>query len=118
MDFTITPTEAGAEMSYDKSHDLFNNVYLSLEIIQGSWWFDQGFGLKKRRRLKNTPTTAVLLQQDCRDALQWLLDNGRAASVEVTAMTVPEQRHRLQMRCVLVGIDGTPVTYDKFIEVV
>ena len=120
MDFTLTPNSdgTGADMSYDKSSGLFNNVYLSLEIMQGSWWFNPSFGLKKRSRLKNTPATARLLQQDTQAALQWLLDNGLAVSVVVTPLAVPEDRFRLRMQSVVTAANGEIVTYSKYVQVV
>lgn len=118
MDFTLTPNATGsADLSYVPSDDLFVNVYLSLTIIQGSWWFDSSFGLKKRKRLKNTPATALLLQQDCKAALKWLIDSGRATIVEVTPVIVPELRNRLKLECIVIAADGREVNYDKFIEV-
>jgi phage gp46-like protein len=118
--YTITPNGSGADLSYTPgtSSDLFNNVYLSLEITKGTWWFDQGFGLRRRAHRKNTAAMAVLLQQDCRDALQWLLGNGRATSIEVSAIANPDNRTWLGIRCTVTAASGETVTYDKFTEVV
>ena len=119
--YAITPNDAGgADLSYTPgtASDLFNNVWLSLSIVQGSWWFDPSFGLKRRKRQKNTPAMASLLRQDCLSALKWLLDNGRAVSTVVTVLPVPENRNRLRLECVVTGASGETVTYDKFVEVV
>jgi phage gp46-like protein len=116
--YIITPNGAGADLNYGKGGDLFANIWLSLEIVQGSWWFNPGFGLKQRRRMKNTPATAALLKQDCQSALQWLLDNKRAVSVVVTPMAVPENRFRLRMLCDVTAATGETASYSKFVEVV
>jgi len=119
MDYTLTPnSDGGADLDYRKSSDLYVNVHTSLAIEQGSWWLDRSFGLKKRSRLKNTPATARLLQQDCESALKWLLDTGRATVVTVTPMAVADRPTWLRMHCVVVAADGQQTTYDKFIEVV
>ncbi len=119
MDYTLTPNTGGsADLSYTKSDGLFVNVYLSLNIAQGSWWFNPGFGLRRRPRMKNTPALATLLAQDCRDALQWLLDNGRATSVLVTALAVPDRPSWLNIQCAVTTATGRTITYDKFVEVV
>lgn len=118
MDFTITPDGAGADMSFTPSPGLFNNIWISLEIPLGAWWFNPSFGLKTRKRMKNTTATASLLQQDCKAALQWLLDNGRAASVVVTTSPDPEDITRLEMLCMVTAANGETVAYSKFIQVV
>ncbi len=119
MDYTLTPNSSGtASLSFDKSNDLLVNVYLSLTIVKGGWWFDPAFGLTKRSRMKNTPATASLLAGDCRSALQWLLDNGRATSITVTPQAVDNKATWLRMLCSVIATDGRTVTYDKFIEVV
>lgn len=118
MDYTIMPTADGPQVSFEKSSGLFNNVFLSLAIGEGDWWFDPSFGLKKRKRLKNTPATARLLEKDHRDALQWMLDTGRATTVTVVASPVDNDRFRLQLHIEVTAADGEVVTYDKFVEVV
>lgn len=119
MDYTLTPNTGGsADLSYAKSDDLFVNVYLSLAIVRGSWWFNPDFGLRRRPRMKNTPALAALLAQDCKDALQWLLDNGRATAVVVTPLAVPNRPTWLNIQCAVTAATGRTVTYDKFVEVV
>lgn len=98
---------------------LFTNVYLSLEIRQGTWWHAPVFGLRHRRRMKNTATTAMLLQQDFEAALQWLLDSQRAATVTVTmTRDVAADPHRIAGRVTVVGSDGEEITYTKYIPVI
>lgn len=117
MDYTITIDDAGLpQVSLEKSSGLFNNVFLSLTIGKGDWWFDPSFGLRKRRRLKNTPSAARLLEQDHKEALQWMIDSGRAVSVEVTSE--PAGRNRLKLSAAVVGAGGETATYDKFIQVI
>jgi len=118
--YTITPNGTGADLSYTEGSgsDLLNNVWLSLNIPRGSWWFDQAFGLRKRPNMKNTPALVQLLQQDCRDALQWLLDNRRATAIEVDAQEVPGDRFRVRLACRITGANGKTVSYDKFVKVV
>lgn len=119
MDYTLTSNSNGsADLSFAKSTGLFVNVYLSLTIVKGSWWFDPEFGLARRSRLKNTPATADLIAQDCRSALQWLLDTGRATSITVEPTMMPDKPTWLNVHCSVVTADGNIVTYDKFIEVV
>ena len=120
MDYTISINDLGqVEQSFQKSSGLFNNVYLSLEIKQGSWWIDPAFGLKDRGRQKNTDKTARLFKDDIAAALQWLLDTGRATSIGVvTQIDRQQDRNRLKARVTVTATNGQVVTFDKFIEVV
>ena len=57
MDYTISLSGATADMSYAKTTDIRNNIYLSLSIKKGSWWAAPEFGLRDRGRLKSTVPT-------------------------------------------------------------
>ena len=93
---------AGADLA--AGDDLATAVLISLgtdrlagasdELLDGSddprgWWGDDGeaypIGSKiwLRRRSKRTRRTLDLVADDCREALQWLLDDRVASSVEV-----------------------------------
>ena len=119
MDYTINLTQGQAALSFDKSSGLFNNVFLSLEIKQGSWWIDPTFGLKDRGRQKNIERVASLIKDDIRSALQWLLDTGRATAIDITTQIDRQlDRNRLWARVSVTAANGQTVTFDKFIEVV
>ncbi|GFO67874.1 hypothetical protein GMLC_14530 [Geomonas limicola] len=119
MDFAIAMKSGTADMTFDKSRDIFNNIYLSLSIKQGSWWLDPSFGLKDRGRLKNTEATARLVKGDCEQALQWIIDNGRAKTIEVsTERDRSQDLNRLKMLVLATQADGRTVTFEKFMEVV
>lgn len=120
MDFAIVMNNNGqGEQTFDKSGDIFNNIFLSLSIKQGSWWFDTTFGLRDRGRMKNTESTARLVREDCKQALQWLIDNGRATSIDViTERDRSQNLNRLKILVEAVQADGKTVTFETFKEVV
>lgn len=118
MDYTITLNGDAADMSHAKSADIGNNLYLSLAIRKGTWWLDPEFGLRDRGRMKITEKNIRLVRGDCLEALQWILDSGRARSVEVTVSRDTQNLNRLQASIEAVQADGRKVTFDKFIEVV
>lgn len=120
IDFTIFTTNGIPSMAYDQSYSLFNNVWLSLTIQRGSWWFNPVFGsrLYVLRRMKNTPQTAALAVDYAKEALQWLLDTGRATAVTVATERDIRTTARLKL---LITITAGTVTYDPytyFVEVV
>jgi len=119
MDYTLATTGISADMSFAKSADIRNNIFLSLTIRQGTWWADPLFGLRDRGRMKITSQTVRLLRGDCLEALQWILDSGRAKSLEVTVLRdTTENLNRVKASVEAVQADGRRVTFDKFIEVV
>lgn len=119
MDFAIEMTADRAAESFTKADTIFNNIFLSLAIEQGSWWLDPTFGLRSRGRLKNTAATARLLEQDCKNALQWIIDTGRADSIDIaTERDQAQDLGRLKLLIVATQADGRRVTFTKFIEVV
>lgn len=120
MDFAIEITDPAAPgMAFTVATGLFNNIFLSLTIKQGSWWLDPTFGLRDRGRMKNTEQNARLVREDCKQALQWLLDTGRAASIDVYAERDRSQDlHRLKVLVVATEPDGRVAEFEKFIEVV
>jgi len=86
MDYAIA-VDAGnltGTMSWEACDSLVNNMFLSLAVERGAWWHNPAFGLRRRQRLKNTETTAALIRHDYLEALQWLLDTGKAKEVLVT----------------------------------
>lgn len=118
MDFAITTDGVTADMTADKAGDIFNNIVTTLAIKKGSWWNDPNFGVTDRPRLKITPANIRLIQQDIEQALQWIIDAGRATSIVVTTWRDEEQRHRVNCLISATQADGRIITYDTFREVV
>jgi len=115
----ITTSAGRLYLSMAGGDDLLTNVIVSVEIAQGSFFVDPSFGLKRRERLKNTDGSARLVEGDIRAALQWLIDAGRAASVEVVMeIDRQEDRNRLKARISVQDQHGRVVSYDKFVEVI
>ncbi len=121
MDFSlIIDNQTGtADMSFDQCTNLLNNVWLSLTVIQGTWFHRPTFGMPRRERLKNTPQTARLIRQDCLQALQWLLDTGRATNIEVlTERDRSQDLNRLKIAVQVQQADGRSISFTTFREVV
>ena len=126
MDFNIdiaTDGSAAGAMTYEQATDgnLRNNIYLSLMVQKGAWFQDLNFGsrLHLLQRAKNTEQTAALAEEYCREALQWLIDTGRATKINVTSdRDRLQDLHRLKMIVEVTRADGDQVTYTAFVEVV
>jgi phage gp46-like protein len=125
MDFAIGVSDGSgmAAMTWGKATDgnLYNNVYLSLMIRRGSFFVDPEFGsrLHLLHRAKCTARTEALATEYCKEALQWLIDAGRASKVDIYTERDPLQDpHRLKLLVEVTKTDGGTVTFETFVEVV
>jgi phage gp46-like protein len=123
MDFKILTDDDATvgRMTFDPAGDIMNNVYLSLVVKRGSWFQNPDFGsrLHLLQRAKNTEKTAALAEEYCREALQWLLDVGRATKVDVrTERDRSQDLHRLKLLVEVTQVDGRQVSFERFVEVV
>lgn len=124
MDFAIVidnKTGVGA-MTYEKATSIMNNIYLSLAVQRGAFFANPSFGsrLYELSREKNTEKTMRLAIDYCREALQWMIDCGKASAVNVwAARNKSQDLHRLNVLIeVTPANDGQPVAYSIFINVV
>lgn len=119
MDFAIIINNGQAEQTFNQATDIFNNIFLSLSIKKGSWWFDPTFGLRDRGRMKNTESNARLIREDCKQALPWILDSGRAKEINVyTERDRERDLNRLKVLVETTQADGRMVSFEHFVEVV
>lgn len=84
MDAGINPTSG--DLTGQRIDTLGNAVYLRLTTPLGSYWADPDLGsrLHELARAKDLARIGRLAQQYAQDALQPLLDDGRATSITVT----------------------------------
>lgn len=122
MDFAINLNAGLPEMTWDRSDGtIFNNIYLSLMIPRGGWWFNPEFGsrLHELGREKLTPRTERLARDYTREALQWLIDAGRATAVAIdTEIDRTQTTGRLKLIIAVTQADNRTVTFDTFVGVV
>lgn len=90
-DGTLTP---------DPARGLANAVYLRLMTPLGSYWADATLGsrLHELEREKDVARVAVLAKAYCEQALQPLLDDGRALTIAVTTERLHDGRLRLAVQ--------------------
>lgn len=119
-DFKLDPSTQDYELKagqFALTDDIMNNIYLSLDIRKGTWPFAPEFGsrLHLLQRDKATARAASKAKEYCEEALKWLLDNGRAESIEVeTALDAAKGR----LNCLITAVQsGKKITYERFVEV-
>jgi phage gp46-like protein len=123
MDFAITiDNQSGlGQMTFDQATTIMNNIYLSMEVKRGSFFADTSFGsrLHLLQRAKNTDTTMQLAIDYCKEALQWMIDAGKASLINVYAQrNMMENINRLKLLIEVTPYSGAdPVAFSTFIEV-
>lgn len=101
----------------DDSAGLMNAIVLRILTPLGSYWADATLGsrLHELQREKDLARVAVLAKQYCEQALQDMLDDGRAAAIEV----VTQRKHdsRLLLAIEVTAADGRRTTFTHYIKV-
>lgn len=120
MDFKVETTDGRASMTFEKTegNNLFNNLFLSLTIKRGSWWFDRKFGNRLHLIKKNTPDAPVMSKEYIREATDWIIKAGKAVSIETDAERDKVIGGRLNLVAIATASDGQVVTFKTFKELV
>lgn len=121
-DALIDPTTGGytltdGGLTPDPARGLANAVYLRLMTPLGSYWADATLGsrLHELARQKDLARVAVLAKAYSEQALQPLLDDGRASAIAVTT----EQRHDgwLRLRVAVTDAGGREHIFEHNVKV-
>lgn len=108
-------------MSFEKATDgnILNNIYLSLMVKKGSFFQNPDFGSRLHILKKNTDRNEALAVEYCKEALQWLIDTGRASKIDIyTERDRTQNLNRLKLLVEATKADGDVVTFWTFLEVV
>ena len=122
MDFAIETTgdDGIGQMTFTDATNYMNNVYLSLMVRKGSFFQNPDFGsrLYLLNRSKLTPQTAELVKDYVREALQWMIDAGRATAIGVETEMDTAVTGRLKVRVEVTQNDGSIITFQTFVGVI
>lgn len=115
-DYVVQLAAGAADLQRDPAGGLANAVYLRIVTPLGSWWADPALGsrLHELVREKDVARVQRLAVQYVQQALQPLMDDGRASSVEVQTERVPG---RLNLHVVIVDAAQAERTFDLFVKV-
>ena len=115
MDFAITVDKQGnAKMTWDKETTITGNVYFSLNIVPGTLFNNPTFGLDLSDIKKITASNINLIRQRIKNALQWLLDTGKAQSIDIIVERDLINISRMNIRVEVKQSDGIDFTYEQF----
>ena len=123
MDFALALDSGIPALTLTPATDIMNLVYTSLMIRKGAWWFNPAFGsrLYELQRGKATDRTLRLARDYAAEALQWLIDTGKATAVATDSFwetPMGAASKRMGLLVTVTQKNGTPVTFQTFVEVV
>ena len=115
-DYPSTDPAMPGTLQRDPADGLANAVYLRIVTPLGSWWADPTLGsrLHELQREKDVPRVQRLAREYCTAALQPLLDDGRARSIDVQTQ---HQAGRLAVRVEIVDAAQQTRIFDLFVKV-
>lgn len=115
MDAGINPTTG--DLTGQRINTLGNAVYIRLMTPLGTWWKDITVGsrLHELKRSKDLPRVGKLAKQYAEQALQPLLDDGRAQDITITV----EQSHNgwLNLQIDITDATGNPQVFRQPVRV-
>lgn len=120
MDFKITTSQGIGQLEFVKNTDISTNIWLSLNVDYGKFWANPTFGNKIYMVRKVTDSNVLLAKQYVEEALNWLLQIGRATSIVVLAEkdTDPRNQGRINIKVEARQPDGLIVTYNQWYRVI
>ncbi len=123
QDFVLDIDDATgtADMGLESSDSFINNIYLSLMVDQGSFFQDPEFGsrLYLLNRAKSLSANARLAKDYCAEALEWMIDAGRALGFEIeTEIEKLSGTDRLNIRILATKANAQTVEFSTFKEIV
>jgi len=115
MDFALEQDANGlVKMSWEKSTNIFNLIWFSLNIPVKFQFNNPNFGIDLSDIKKLTDDKIALIQGRYEKALQWIVDIGKANSMNIDVEKDTNITGRVNIRVVMIQADGTPVPYDTF----
>jgi phage gp46-like protein len=100
------------------SDSLYNNIYLSIMVPRGRFFFNPDFGSRLSTIKTITPDNMALAIDYCKECLQWLIDIGRVRSLDVQVQRDDNNVSRLNFVITVTAADNRNVTYTLFYKVI
>ena len=119
MDFQIQfdqGTNTGA-LVFAKNTDIRTSMFLSMNINKGDFFQNRNFGNNLYKIKKITPQNIALAKQYIEDSVRWLIQTGRAKSIDVIVEQDSSMLGQLDIKITVTQPDGLIITYTQFYPV-
>jgi len=120
MDFQVLLVNGLGAMTFNANTDIRTNIWFSLNIEYGRWWQQPSFGHKLGTIKKLGTSDLLLAKQYVQDALQWLIQVGRATAIDVAVEkdSDPRTPGRMNIKVQATQPNGLIIKYQQFYAVV
>jgi len=103
---------------FAKANNILNNIFLSIMIERGSFFFNTDFGSRLHLLKKMTDRNVALAKSYIDEALQWILDTGKAKTIETRTERDLNVTNRINFQVVATQANDAITTFESFIEVI
>lgn len=104
--------------AFAKAENILNNIYLSIMVRKGSFFFNTDFGSRLHLLKKLTNRNVALAKDYLDEALQWILDTGKAKKIETFTEKDLSTTNRLNILVIATQANDIITTFETFVEVV
>ena len=118
MDFSIIMDNGIPQMSFSPESTIMVNLFLSINVQRGSFFYDPSFGSRLHTIKKITDKTPDLVAAYVREATKWIIDCGKAALINVSAWRDPQNVNRVNLWVQATEADGNIVDFTQYVEVI
>ncbi len=113
MGYQYTLKDGKPEMTFNPDATIATDLLFSALVRQNSFFLDPGFGLDLAK--KNNP---ALIADSYKAAAKWLIDTGKAKSVDVTAEPDDDDKGRVNVLEKARQANDEPATFETFVGVI
>lgn len=119
MDFQINLDQGHSTgyMTFTKNTDIRTNIYFSLYIKQGDWFYDPNFGSKLSQIKKITASNMLLAKQYIESALKWLINTGKASSINVIVEPDNTNINQMDIKITVQQPNSVTLYYESSLDV-
>lgn len=117
MSYKITMQNGLPIASYDQDATIGTDLLLSAMVQQGAFFLNPSFGLREMPK-KITDGNNGLVKSYLKDSCKWLIDAGKAKSIDVLVEPDLIEKNRLDIQESATQANDTVVTFEIFVPVV
>lgn len=116
MGYKVIMNQGHPELTWEQETTILTDMVLSILVPRGAFFHDPNFGLPELPK-KLTPENIPLVRQRFQEALQWLINTGKAKSIDIIAEQDEDWPNRVNIAARAVQSNDQLVTYETFVEV-
>ena len=121
----VDPLTGEVDFEYDEVaknfvviDDCRNNLILSIMIAKGSLFSNPDFGSTHREVKKNIAGAVDYIKSRLREAVKWMIDNGRCNSIDIDVQIDENENGRVNIEVIARQTDGRDVPFTTFLRVI